>query len=258
MDYKKIVFPLLEKAGGELKKQFGNVKNVHQKVNTYVDVVTDLDRSTEEFLSKQLKKAFPSIEFFGEEFGGDKDGERFWLCDPIDGTAHFVRGLPFCTTMLALVEDGNVVFSVIYDFMKGDFYWAEKGKGAWKNKEAIHVSGRSLKEGYISFETNVQKREGNLQTYLELDGKTILLSTVSAGFEFAMVAEGKLDARVSLDPYGKIWDFAPGPLLVSEAGGVVANIGSKGYDYRNFDFIAANPVIYKELTEGENALFPPK
>ena len=256
MDYKNIVFPLLEEAGGELKKQFGNVKNVHQKVNTYVDVVTDLDRSTEEFLSKQLKKAFPSIEFFGEEFGGNKEVERFWLCDPIDGTAHFVRGLPFCTTMLALVEDGNVVFSVIYDFMKGDFYWAEKGKGAWKKKEAIHVSSRSLKEGYVSFETNVQKRKENARKYFELNSKTVLLHMISAGFEYAMVASGKLDARISLDPYGKIWDFAPGSLLVAEAGGVVANIGSKGYDYRNFNFIAANPVIYKELTEGKNPLFP--
>ena len=79
---------------------------------------------------------------------------------------------------------------------------------------------------------------------------------ISAGFEYAMVASGKLDARISLDPYGKIWDFAPGSLLVAEAGGVVANIGSKGYDYRNFNFIAANPVIYKELTEGKNPLFP--
>ena len=258
MEYKKIVFPLLEKAGEELKRQFGNAEVIHRKSDDAADVVTDLDRKTEEFLTTQLRKAFPSIGFFGEEFGGDKDGERFWLCDPIDGTAHFVRGLPFCTTMLALVEDGNVVFSVIYDFVKGDFYWAAKGKGAWKNKEQMHVSNRSLKEGYVSFETNFQKRKVNVQKYLELSNKTILLHTISAGFEYAMVAAGKLDARISLDPYGGVWDFAPGPLLVSEAGGVVANIGSKRYDYRNFDFIAANPLIYRELTEGKNALFPTK
>ena len=258
MDYQKLVFPLLSEIGEELKKQFGNAPVVHRKTDDAADVVTDLDRKTEEFLATQLRKVFPSIGFFGEEFGGNKDGERFWLCDPIDGTAHFVRGLPFCTTMLALVEHDNVTFSVIYDFVKGDFYWAGKGKGAWKNKEAIHVSGRSLKEGYISFETNFQKNEENLKKYLALDSRTVYVQTVSAGFEFAMVASGKLDARISLDPWGGAWDFASGPLLVAEAGGVVANIGSKGYDYRNFDFIAATPVIYKELTEGENALFPIK
>ncbi|MBI2577226.1 MAG: inositol monophosphatase [Candidatus Wildermuthbacteria bacterium] len=256
MNYPDAVFPLLEEAGEELKKQYGNVKVVHEKVNSYVDFVTDLDRETENLLRERLRKVFTSVEFFGEEFGGNKEAERFWLCDPIDGTAHFVRGLPFCTTMLALVEDGNVVFSVIYDFVKGDFYWAQKGKGAWKNKEQIHVSNRSLKEGYVSFEVNIEKSEGNLQKYVWMDNHAGVFHTMSAGFEFAMVASGKLDARISLDPYGKIWDFAPGSLLVAEAGGVVANIGSKTYDYRNFDHIATNPVIYRELTEGENALFP--
>jgi hypothetical protein len=40
-----------------------------------------------------------------------------------------------------------------------------------------------------------------------------------------------------------------------EAGGKVSNLYSKDYNYKNRDFIAANPIIYKELTDGENALF---
>ena len=56
--------------------------------------------------------------------------------------------------------------------------------------------------------------------------------------------------------YGKDYDFAPGSLLVSEAGGVVANIGKTTYDYRNLNFIASNRPVFTALTEGAGALFP--
>lgn len=62
-----------------------------------------------------------------------------------------------------------------------------------------------------------------------------------------MVASGKLDARIQFDPWGYDYDFAAGSLLVAEAGGVVTNINSSEYDYRNLDFIAASPKVYKGL-----------
>lgn len=58
------------------------------------------------------------------------------------------------------------------------------------------------------------------------------------------------------DPYGMDWDFAPGSLLVSEAGGKATNIGETSYDYRNHDFIIANPRVHEELTTGPHAIFP--
>ena len=82
------------------------------------------------------------------------------------------------------------------------------------------------------------------------------LKFMCAGHEFAMVASGKLEGRIMYDPYGFDYDFAPGSLLVSEAGGVVTNIGSDKYDYRNLNSIAANPKLHQALTEGEGALFP--
>ena len=82
-----------------------------------------------------------------------------------------------------------------------------------------------------------------------------MIHTVSAGFEFILVASGRLDARIAQDPYGYDWDYAPGSLLVEEAGGIVRNHGSNKYDYTNHDYIATNPVIYTALTEGENSIF---
>ena len=81
-------------------------------------------------------------------------------------------------------------------------------------------------------------------------------SKKSAGYEYILVAVGKLEGRVCFNPYGEDYDYAPGSLLVSEAGGKVTNIGSTKYDFNNLNFIAANKPLYKEWTEGKDALFP--
>ena len=71
-----------------------------------------------------------------------------------------------------------------------------------------------------------------------------------------LVATGKIEGRVNFDPWGKDYDYAAGSLLVQEAGGIVANLGKRTYDYRNYDYIAASPTMYKVLTEGPDAIFP--
>jgi len=232
----------------------GNIACTSKSPMAY-DVVTEIDIQVEHFLRDELSKTYPNIPFVGEETGGDRSAPVKWLCDPIDGTSYYVRGLPFCTTMLALIDSGEVIFSIIYDFVNDAIFHAQRGKGAFREQEPIHVSNRSLSGSYMSWETHIDKLE-NLETHLELKEHSSFFKTICAGWEFAMVAMGKLDGRICFDPYGKDYDFAPGSLLVQEAGGVVANLGTTTYDYTNLDFIAANPTIFKELTEGQDAIFP--
>ena len=115
--YSEKVLPIIKEAGVELRKFYGNAGSVKYKSAGERNAVTELDTKTETFLAEKLRKIYPTIDFASEEFGGDKTVERFWLADPIDGTAHFIRGMPFCTTMLALIENGKTVFSAIYDFV---------------------------------------------------------------------------------------------------------------------------------------------
>lgn len=240
------VAPIIEEAGKDLAKAFGKVEAIAQKTKSPVDVVTNFDRKTEIFIETRLNQKYPSIDFFGEEFGGNDKAERFWILDPIDGTAHFIRGIPFCTTMIALIQDGQVVFSLIYNFVTKDMYSAEKGFGAKLNGKPIYVSQRSLKISYISVETNRHKKK-NLDKFMEISKKCPIITTINTGFEFGLVASGKIDARVCFEPYGMDWDYAPGSLLVSEAGGIVTNIGSDSYNYRDHNFIAGNKIVHKEL-----------
>ena len=67
--------------------------------------------------------------------------------------------------------------------------------------------------------------------------------------DFPMVADGRLDGQLIYGSGGASWDYAPRALLVREAGGRVANIGSNDYDMHNNDMLLANPVIFDELMQ---------
>lgn len=232
---------------------FGNIAVKEYKSKFAVDAVTEIDQQVEKHLKEELAKIMPEVSFVGEEFGGDRESGTFWLVDPIDGTGHYIRGIPFCTTMLALIDNGQVVFSVIYDFVNDVVYHAELGKGAYKDSEKISVSEQPLRGAYLSFEINSRKEE-NKNLLAEVRGRANIIHTLSAGFEFVLVATGKIEGRLMYDAFGKDYDFAPGSLLVSEAGGVVRNFKSDSFDYTNLNFIASNPNVYEELIKSEGSI----
>jgi len=231
---------------------YGNVSAKEYKNETPASAVTEIDQQVEQQLKAGLVKIMPRVPFVGEEFGGDRDSETFWLSDPIDGTGHFIRGIPCCTTMLALIDKGEVIFSVIYDFVNDDIYHAELGNGAYKNNEKISVSERNLQQSYMFCE--LKPTEVGKKIFDYLNTKSITLQTVSCGFQFILVASGKTESFIVYDGYGQDYDFAAGSLLVKEAGGVVRNFKCDSYDYTNLNFIASNQSVYNELINSEDGI----
>lgn len=250
-----IAVDVVREAGKRLVPHFGNVTLLGNKGESPASALTQLDIDTETFIEAKLKEYEPTIGFRGEENGDKRGGGKFWLVDPIDGTGNFVRGIPVSTTMLSLIDNGQVTAAVIYNFMTDEMFTAEKGKGAFLNGKPIHVSTRPLNKSYLAIESRVPDPE-DVESFLALRRTGCFVHTVSAGFEFSLVAAGRLDGRVTIRGLGSDWDYAPGSLLVTEAGGAVANIGAQTYDYTNHRFLAVNQQIYRELTEGEHAIFP--
>ena len=253
--FTKSVLETIRKTRDISLPHWGNAEVTRQKDHSAHNIVTELDEKVEKFLAKELAKIDSSIEYVGEEFGGNRNAKRFWLVDPIDGTTHFVRGLPFCTTMVALIEDSRVTFSAIYDFVNDIMYHAVRGGGAFQDNEPIHVSNRDIASAYAGYESRIEK-EGNLKKYLEARQHFLTIQTINSGYEHVLVATGKIEACICYDPYGYDYDFAPGSLLIEEAGGIVANIGKTTYDYTNTNYIASNKKVFEALTQGDMALFP--
>ena len=135
-------------AGQTLRDFFA--KGVATEYKGGVDIVTVADRTVEAYLRGALLKTFPEHGIYGEEGTRDRLGAEFrWYIDPLDGTTNFAHGFPqFCVSMgleqrhpnLAEGEDGQIVAGIIYDPMRDELFAAERGKGAFLNGKAIHVS----------------------------------------------------------------------------------------------------------------------
>lgn len=212
-------------------------------------LVTALDLAVEESLKEELAAVVPGASFYGEETTHDELASVSWLIDPIDGTDAFIRGLPLCSTLVALLEQGQITLGVIYNFTTDEFYHAIRGQGAYMNGTRIHVSTRPLEQSTVVLESRTDPRNDfayakSLATRMPASR---IAQRVLFGYDWALVAHGKIEGVICNDPYEQIWDIAPGALLIEEAGGIVCNLQQDTYDPGNLNVIAATREVYRTL-----------
>ena len=223
----------------KLLDAFGRIEHKH-KIDS--SVVTELDVWAEEQYISKLKIFDSGIGFLGEEHGAEGSELTRWLVDPIDGTEYFIRGMPGCVNMLTLIVDDKPAVSAIYDFVQDKMYTAVTGLGATLNNEKIFVSERTLDRAWVDVED--QGRDlSTVQKVKNSGAKSIRIPVQSPLY----VARGMIEGYIVVGGRGEVWDYAPRALLIQEAGGRVANIGSDAYDYHEKSFIASNYVIFEEL-----------
>ena len=210
-------------------------------------MVTKIDHELEGHARTIIKKLQPGAGINGEEYGTEGDTETFWTLDPIDGTAYFIRDLPEYMFMASYVENDKPLMSLMYNFALDDMFVVRSDGIATKNGKPIHVSERKFDvNAYIEMEAHFDHR-GDITDKFAKKGLFLSLPYWRAGYGFSMVAEGKIEARVQLDGYGKLYDFLPGFILIKAAGGDVRNIGSDTWEYKNLNTIASNGVVTDDL-----------
>ena len=116
--------------------------------STATDMVSDADREAEELLVRILSEARPDDAILGEE-GAGRDGTSGlrWVVDPLDGTTNFLHGIPHFAISIAVMETDqqgrrSITAGSVFDPVKNEFFFAEKGKGAFLNERRLRVSGR--------------------------------------------------------------------------------------------------------------------
>ena len=89
------------------------------------DLVTNIDKSNEQFLIAGIRNMDPTAKVLGEEGFGDTltslDG-RVWIVDPIDGTMNFVKQHDNFAMMIGIYQDGEGQLGFIYDVMNDVLY----------------------------------------------------------------------------------------------------------------------------------------
>ncbi len=238
---------MARQAGAILRAGYGKRHDITHK--GAIDLVTDTDHLSEDLLVSTIQTKFPGHHIVTEEAGilaGDL--EHCWYIDPLDGTVNFAHDVPlFCVT-LAYAFRGEMQLGVIYEPMRDECYTAERGKGAWMNGEAIHVSTTPdllhslLVTGFPYDMWSTSLNNLKYFTHFSLCSQGVR-RLGSAALDLAYIAAGRLDGfwEITLRP----WDIAAGGLLVREAGGVVTRMdGSPDILQSPISILAGNPVIH--------------
>src|SRR6202521_4714611 len=247
-----VMIKAAHRAGRSLKRDLGEVEQLQVSVKGPGNFVTAADRRAEEIVYEELAKARPDYGFLGEE-GGVREGTdktHRWIVDPLDGTSNFLHSIPHFAISIALERDGMIVAGVIYEPIRNEMYWAEKGLGAYVNDRRLRVSARRhLGEAVIRTGMPFGAR-ADAGTYIATLAAVMratagIRRTGSAALDLAYVAAGRFDGfwEFGLSP----WDIAAGILLVREAGGYVSDLAG-GHDMlASGDILAANDHLHLPL-----------
>lgn len=187
------------------------------KANPF-DWVTDTDRTLERHTRRVLGSEFPGFPVVGEEYGADRgaaEAPMRWVVDPVDGTANFVAGLPWCAYSLALVDGDGPAVGVVADPGRGQIYAAARGRGFRANGVAVPSSPVSRLAGALVCAEDPDA--GFLARCRAAHAGVRVLG--SAALAITQVALGNAVAAV-LTRYHE-WDVAGALCLATEAGALV-------------------------------------
>ena len=208
------------------------------------DMVSDLDRASEDLIARTILAARPGDAILGEErglFGPGTSGVQ-WVVDPLDGTTNYLYRFPAWAVSIAAEVDGTVVAGVVNDPVHRETFSAALGKGSWCNGEALSVAGPpsldvALLGTGFGYDTDSRARQGTTLARI-LPLVRDVRRAGAAALDVCWVALGRLDVYYErgLQP----WDWAAGMLVASEAGAVVGQLddGTK---------VVAPPHLYEPL-----------
>lgn len=240
-------------AGDRLKQDFAEIATLEIKhKNGPADPFTIADVRAEQTVKAILSEAYPDYGFLGEEGGlvQGADPSNTWICDPLDGTANFLIGLPIWAVNVALQRDGEIVAGVTYVPMLGELFRAETGKGAFLNDAPIKVSTRQgLEQAVLAVGIPFMGKPRQEQFHAEMQRLTSRVSGVrrlgAGAVDMAYVACGRFDAY--WEQSVSAWDMAAGAVIVREAGGVVSDTVGRELDVMNGTVLATTPQLRDTL-----------
>ena len=249
-----VMMKTARKVGRGLLKDFTEVENLQVSSKGPGDFVSRADRRAEEVIREDLMAARPTYGFLGEE-GTEIAGEdptRRWIVDPLDGTTNFLHGLPHWAISIALEHKGQIISGVIYDPVKDELFWAEKGEGAWMNESRLRVSGRhKMIECIFATGLPFGGRADLPDTLRDLGRLLPACAGVrrfgAASLDLAYVAAGRYDGYWERGVHP--WDVAAGLIILREAGAFVEPMREGGNILKDGAMICANEPIFAQFAK---------
>ncbi len=243
---------IARRAGALLREGYNKDHQVSYK--GVIDLVTEIDRASEDFLLGEINKRWPGSYILSEETGithGDK--EHSWYVDPLDGTVNYAHHIPVFSVSIAYAHKGTMQLGVVYDPMRDEMFGCQRGHGARLNGQPIHVSDASeLQQSLLvtGFPYDAWDTEhDNFTNFVRLGKLTQGVRRFgSAALDASYVAAGRFDGfwELALKP----WDVAAGGLIAEEAGARVTDVNNfPDYLSSPQSIVAAAPRIHTKILE---------
>lgn len=221
----------IKEAGQRIRASLENKIEIKTKTNEN-DLVTNVDRETEQFFIEKIRTTYKDHRILGEEGGGDKLTDVngiVWVIDPIDGTMNFVHMQRNFTISIGVFENGIGRLGYIYDVVHDELYSAFKGQGAYfNNKQLSKLEEVPIERAIVGMNpiwlTDNHRIDSKILSPLIRDVRGTR-SYGSAALEMGYVANGWLDAYIAL--HLAPWDFAAGWIIVEELGGKATKLNGE-------------------------------
>jgi myo-inositol-1(or 4)-monophosphatase len=243
---------IAERAAETLSAMRGRALEVNRK--ELRDVVTEADLASEQIVLDGIRALTPNAAIISEEAGssGGEGGAR-WIVDPLDGTVNYAAGLPWFSVTMAYQEDARTRVGIVCAPGIGLLArYAEGGIATVNGRNAQVSARRSLSDAVVSIVLTSHFTERDVTRTAEAVrrlGNTArgVRIIVSGGLEMTLVADGQLDAFVSLK--ADVVSHAAAMPLVRAAGGRVTRFDGRDAIDDDLDRIASNGLIHDELLQ---------
>lgn len=217
------------------------------------NLVTEADHASEKAIIETIREKFPDHFILCEESGEmPTESEYKWIIDPIDGTVNYAHGIPLCCVSIGVEHKGKMILGAVFNPFLDEFYLAERGKGAFLNGKAIHVSDKTkvidacVVTGFPY--TYLDSDNGPLEVFERFLRKGVAVRRLgSAAIDLCWVAAGRFDAFY--EHKLNAWDSAAGFLIVEEAGGKVTDFTGAYYSPYQEPIVATNGIIHDEMIQ---------
>lgn len=250
-EFVNVAISAAKEAGALLFENFGRPLELEYKKDR--SIVTSLDKQCQRIIVDRLRSSFHDHLIIAEESDAQMKNaplEYTWVIDPLDGTHNYIRGISSYGVSIGLIRGQEFLIGVIYLPHESALYVSEKGSGAYKNDQPIHVSNVSrIQDCTLAFDSGFRN---------DVEVKTSMLQKVAPRVfnarifgasvrNFTYLAEGIVDAIIEFDD--KLWDFAAGISLVLEAGGQVSDHSGAPFIPEFHNYLASNGKIHTQMLQ---------
>ena len=208
-------------------------------------LVSQADIEAEQAVARIIHARFPDHAILGEEENsGAVTSEHLWIVDPLDGTNNFAHRIPHFAVSIAYYHQQVAQCGVVVNPVRGDWYWATRGGGAYFNGTRLHVNDhQQLNQTMVGvgfYYDRGKMMEATLAAIGDFFRQQIhgIRRFGTAALDLCQVAAGMYGVffEYQLSP----WDFAAGRLILEEAGGQITDGRGQALPLEKTSILATN------------------